>query len=44
MPARPFPQVRSSPYTANGIALNTLRTHEALAHNTHPLVWGFQMW
>ncbi len=43
VPPKPFPNVHYyAPYTANGVALNTLRTHEALAHNTHPLVWGLQ--
>ena len=43
VPPAPFQNVHYyAPYTANGVALNTLRTHEALAGNTHPLVWGLQ--
>ena len=30
------------PYKADGVNLNTLRTHEALAANTEPLVWGLR--
>jgi DNA helicase HerA-like ATPase len=39
----PFPDVRYyAPLKADGVNLNTLRTHEALAANTHPLVWGLR--
>jgi uncharacterized protein len=39
----PFSQVRYyAPYRPDGINLNTLRTHEALAANTEPLVWGLR--
>ena len=39
----PFPSVRYyAPFKADGINLNTLRTHEALAGNTEPLVWGLR--
>jgi hypothetical protein len=39
----PFPDVRYyAPFKADGVNLNTLRTHEALAANTHPLVWGLR--
>ena len=31
-----------APFKADGINLNTLRTHEALAANTEPLVWGLR--
>lgn len=31
-----------APYKADGVNLNTLRTHEALAANTEPLVWGLK--
>ena len=37
----PFRSVRYyAPYKPDGVNLNTLRTHEALAANTEPLVWG----
>jgi len=40
---RPFEQVRCyAPYQPDGVNLNTLRTHEALAGNTEPLVWGLR--
>ena len=43
VPARAFPHVEYfAPYTARGFTLNTLRTHEALAANTKPLVWGLR--
>lgn len=43
VPSTPFPSVEYfAPYTPAGTTLNTLRTHEALAANTHPLVWGLQ--
>src|SRR5580765_7764836 len=39
----PFPDVRYyAPFKADGVNLNTLRTHEALAANTYPLVWGLR--
>jgi hypothetical protein len=39
----PFADVRYyAPFKADGVNLNTLRTHEALAANTHPLVWGLR--
>ena len=31
-----------APYKADGVNLNTLRTHDALAGNTEPLVWGLR--
>jgi len=31
-----------APFKADGVNLNTLRTHESLAGNTHPLVWGLR--
>jgi hypothetical protein len=41
--AEPFAQVRCyAPYKADGVNLNTLRTHEALAATTIPLVWGLR--
>ncbi|HLB53727.1 MAG TPA: hypothetical protein VJK71_01295 [Gemmatimonadales bacterium] len=39
----PFDKVRYfAPYKADGVNLNTLRTHEALAGNTEPLLWGLR--
>ena len=39
----PFERVRFyAPYKPDGVHLNTLRTHEALQHNTSPLVWGLR--
>jgi hypothetical protein len=39
----PFRQVRYyAPLKNDGVNLNTLRTHEALAANTEPLVWGLR--
>ncbi len=39
----PFGQVRYyAPFKADGVNLNTLRTHDALAGNTEPLVWGLR--
>ena len=39
----PFERVRYyAPYKADGVNLNTLRTHEALAANTEPLLWGLR--
>lgn len=31
-----------APFKADGVNLNTLRTHDSLAQNTHPLVWGLR--
>jgi len=37
----PFADVHYyAPYKPDGVNLNTLRTHEALAANTVPLIWG----
>src|SRR6185295_881152 len=39
----PFSNVRyHAPFKADGVNLNTLRTNEALAANTEPLVWGLR--
>lgn len=39
----PLPDVRYfAPHKADGVNLNTLRSHEALQHNTQPLVWGLR--
>ena len=39
----PFATVRYyAPFKADGINLNSLRTNEALAANTEPLVWGLR--
>jgi hypothetical protein len=39
----PFEKVRYyAPHKADGVNLNTLRTHEALAANTEPLLWGLR--
>ncbi|HEV8358004.1 MAG TPA: hypothetical protein VGQ17_14725 [Gemmatimonadales bacterium] len=39
----PFRNVRYfAPYRPDGVNLNTLRTHEALAARTEPLVWGLR--
>jgi hypothetical protein len=39
----PFEKVRYyAPHKADGVNLNTLRTHEALAGNTEPLLWGLR--
>jgi DNA helicase HerA-like ATPase len=41
--ADPFDNTRYfAPYKPDGVNLNTLRTHEALAANTEPLVWGLR--
>ncbi|MEO8138856.1 MAG: ATP-binding protein [Gemmatimonadota bacterium] len=41
--AEPFADVRYyAPYKGDGVNLNTLRTNEALASNTIPLVWGLR--
>ncbi|HEX5633449.1 MAG TPA: hypothetical protein VFX50_09480, partial [Gemmatimonadales bacterium] len=40
---KPFEHVRYfAPHKPDGVNLNTLRTHEALAGNTEPLVWGLR--
>jgi len=39
----PFDDVHYyAPFKADGVNLNTLRTHESLAANTQPLVWGLR--
>ncbi len=39
----PFDDVRYyAPFKPDGVNLNTLRTHEALAERTEPLVWGLR--
>jgi DNA helicase HerA-like ATPase len=39
----PFARVRYlAPFKPDGVNLNTLRTHDALAANTTPLVWGLR--
>jgi hypothetical protein len=41
--AEPFDDVRYyAPFKPDGVNLNTLRTNEALAGNTEPLVWGLR--
>jgi hypothetical protein len=41
VPARPFERVQYfAPHAPDGYTLNTLRSHEALAHNTTALRWG----
>jgi len=43
VPAKPFDRVQYfAPYAADGIALNTLRSNEALAHNVSALRWGLR--
>ena len=40
---KPFDPVQYyAPYKADGVNLNTLRTHEALQGNTQPLLWGLR--
>ena len=40
---KPFAPVHYyAPYKADGVNLNTLRTHEALQANTEPLLWGLR--
>jgi DNA helicase HerA-like ATPase len=40
---RPFDPVHYyAPFKADGVNLNTLRTHPALARTTEPLVWGLR--
>jgi hypothetical protein len=39
----PFADVHYyAPFKSDGVNLNTLRTNESLAANTHPLVWGLR--
>ncbi|HET7790672.1 MAG TPA: hypothetical protein VFK78_07725 [Gemmatimonadales bacterium] len=39
--AQPFERVRYfAPFKADGVNLNTLRTHPDLVHDVEPLVWG----
>src|SRR5262249_56245123 len=41
MAPRPFERVRYfAPFKADGVNLNTLRTHPDLTRNVEPLVWG----
>ncbi len=41
--AQPFARVRYyAPFKADGVNLNTLRTHPDLVANVEPLVWGLQ--
>ena len=41
--AEPFSDVRYyAPLKPDGVNLNTLRTHEQLAANTEPLIWGLR--
>ncbi len=41
--AEPFGGVRYfAPFKADGVNLNTLRTHESLQENTEPLLWGLR--
>lgn len=41
VPPRPFERVRYfAPYAPDGVTLNTLRSHEALAGSVTPLRWG----
>jgi DNA helicase HerA-like ATPase len=41
--AEPFADVRYfAPLKPDGVNLNTLRTHEALAERTEPLIWGLR--
>lgn len=43
VPPLPFERVEYyAPYTARGLALNTLRSHEDLSANVHPLTWGLR--
>jgi DNA helicase HerA-like ATPase len=43
VPAEPFRDVRYyAPWTAKGGQLATLRSHDALQHNVHPLTWGLR--
>jgi DNA helicase HerA-like ATPase len=40
---QPFAKARYyAPYKPDGANLNTLRSHEALGHNTEPLMWGLR--
>jgi DNA helicase HerA-like ATPase len=41
--AKPFPRVRYyAPFKADGVNLNTLRTHPDLVGDVEPLVWGLR--
>jgi hypothetical protein len=43
VPATPFEDVQYyAPYKSDGVALNTLRSNEALLHNVTPLTWGLR--
>ncbi|HEX2717897.1 MAG TPA: hypothetical protein VHM67_09480 [Gemmatimonadaceae bacterium] len=43
VPAKPFDRVEYfAPYDSDGITIKTLRSHDALAHNVHPLTWGLR--
>jgi len=43
VPAQPFAQVRYfAPFKADGVNLNTLRTHPDLVDDVTPLTWGLQ--
>lgn len=43
IPPLPFADVSYyAPYRSDGVNLNTLRSHEALLHNVHPLQWGLR--
>jgi hypothetical protein len=43
VPAVPFADVEYfAPYKSDGVALNTLRSNEALLHNVTPLTWGLR--
>ena len=43
VPPEPFRDVTFyAPYTARGYTLNTLRSHDSLAHNVVPLTWGLR--
>jgi len=43
VPATPFERVRYyAPLKADGVNLNTLRTHPDLVHSVEPLTWGLQ--
>ncbi|HEU4563943.1 MAG TPA: hypothetical protein VFS05_04805 [Gemmatimonadaceae bacterium] len=40
---KPFEKVRYlAPYKADGLSLNTIRSHESLLHNVQPLTWGLR--
>jgi hypothetical protein len=43
VPPTPFPDVQYyAPYKSDGVALNTLRSNEALLDNVTPLTWGLR--